>query len=419
MAEATRVTQVRGEVLLPATKSVFLSYVNKKQHFKPLKQISTVTNELILELLKLRYENASAVTFAAFYRWVRDLYGDSDSSTLLNGTAVCIEGIDIHSDEVWAELIQSNSTDENTQEVLQVLFNAFSLTTQRLLVDHLPNGIYHNVTDEEIIRETCSVPTTNVSPERDFAVLDRLLREKPNAQLISLEAIILFAHNKTSKWVAELSCDEREKLFKAARSLAPSFKEKFKARRQEIESRRKRDMEKRIEDNARKDMKIVKEREMLTKQIEENGGLWMKEEEMETALASLSTQKKKKEALKLQINFQNKVLKEKHSRKDVFKFSHNGRQFSVAELKLNLLLLMGVSEGSNNQLSQVTLNPELLVGKKIKHCFEVGEELVWYTGTVLSMNPETMEFEVQYDDEDNVCFFTLLDDISSGDLVLL
>uniref|UniRef100_A0A1X7VJT5 Uncharacterized protein n=1 Tax=Amphimedon queenslandica TaxID=400682 RepID=A0A1X7VJT5_AMPQE len=74
---------------------------------------------------------------------------------------------------------------------------------------------------------------------------------------------------------------------------------KFKARRQEIESRRKRDMEKRIQDSARKDMKIVKEREMLTKQIEENGGLWMKEEEMETALASLSTQKKQKEALKL------------------------------------------------------------------------------------------------------------------------
>ena len=86
-----------------------------------------------------------------------------------------------------------------------------------------------------------------VSPERDFAVLDRFLREKPNAHLISLEAIILFAHNKTSSWIAQLPCDEREELFKAARSLAPSFKEKFKARRQEIESRRKKDIEKRIE----------------------------------------------------------------------------------------------------------------------------------------------------------------------------
>lgn len=54
-------------MLLPATKPVFLSYVNKKQHFKPLEQMSIVKNELILELLKLRYKNASAVTFAVFY----------------------------------------------------------------------------------------------------------------------------------------------------------------------------------------------------------------------------------------------------------------------------------------------------------------------------------------------------------------
>lgn len=68
-----------------------------------------------------------------------------------------------------------------TQEILQLLFHALSVTTQRLLVDHLPNGIYYNVTDEEVIAEITSVPTTNVSPERDFAVLDRYLREKPNA----------------------------------------------------------------------------------------------------------------------------------------------------------------------------------------------------------------------------------------------
>lgn len=154
-----------------------------------------------------------------------------------------------------------------TLELLQLLCKAFSVTTQRLLVDHLPNGIYYNVTDEELIKETASVPTTNVSPERDFAVLDRYLRNKPNAHLISLEAIILFAHNKTSSWMEKLPHDEREKLYKAARSLAPSFK-KFKARRQEIEARRKEDMEKRIEENARKELSKLKEKESLTKKMQ-------------------------------------------------------------------------------------------------------------------------------------------------------
>ena len=59
-----------------------------------------------------------------------------------------------------------------------------------MLLDHLLGGQYYSVTDEHLIKETDSVPTTNVSPERDFAVFDRLLREKPNAMSISLESLI-------------------------------------------------------------------------------------------------------------------------------------------------------------------------------------------------------------------------------------
>ena len=44
---------------------------------------------------------------------------------------------------------------------------------------------------------------------------------------------------------------------------------------------------------------------------------------------------------------------------------------------------------------------------------------MWYKGTFLSMNPETMEFEVEYEEEEDTYLFTLLDDITSGDLELL
>ena len=149
---------------------------------------------------KLEESSISVLEMGSTYCELKDKLDlwSSDSFSLLDGTARCIEGIAIHSDEVWDTLIQSNSTDKMTLELLQLLCNTFSVTTQRLLIDHLPNGIYYNVTNEELIRETASVPTTNVSPERDFAVLDRFLREKPNAHLISLEAIILFAHDSTA-----------------------------------------------------------------------------------------------------------------------------------------------------------------------------------------------------------------------------
>ena len=50
-----------------------------------------------------------------------------------------------------------------------------------------------------VIEEVASVPTTNLAPERDFAILDRLVREKPNAS-VALESMILYSHNKTSSW---------------------------------------------------------------------------------------------------------------------------------------------------------------------------------------------------------------------------
>ena len=105
-----------------------------------------------------------------------------------------------------------------------------------------------------------------------------------------------------------------------------------------------------------------------------------------------------------------------------FKFSCNRRQLSVDQLKQNLLLLIGVGQESpsqNHQLSHIRQHPQLLVGKNIKHCFQVGDELVWYKETVLSMNPQMMEFEVEYEEEEDTYLFTLIDDITSGDLELL
>ena len=82
----------------------------------------------------------------------------------------------------------------------------------QLLLDRLPGGIYYSVGDSNLVEETASVPTTNVSPERDFAVLDCLMSEMPNATHIALESLILFSHNQTSKWLQEKSRDERENI---------------------------------------------------------------------------------------------------------------------------------------------------------------------------------------------------------------
>ena len=68
-------------------------------------------------------------------------------------------------------------------------------------MDHLPGGEFHGVLDPKIMLKTNSVPKTNVSPERDFAILDRSMAQKPNATYIALESVLLYSHNKTSSWL--------------------------------------------------------------------------------------------------------------------------------------------------------------------------------------------------------------------------
>lgn len=118
---------------------------------------------------KLEESSTSVLKMGSTYCEIKEKFDTwcDDACALIEGSAVCIPGTEIHKDDVWDTLIQSNSTDTMTQELLQLLFRTFSVTTQRLLIDHLPHGIHHDVTDDDIIEETASVPTTNVSPERD------------------------------------------------------------------------------------------------------------------------------------------------------------------------------------------------------------------------------------------------------------
>ena len=108
-----------------------------------------------------------------------------------------------------------------------------------MLYDHLKGGYYHedSVTEQTRV-ETTSVPSTNTRSERDFAVLDRLLRQKPNARVISLENIVLYAHHRTSEWLDGKSPEEKKKIFAAAVKASSEQQKLFKERQEEIRHRR-------------------------------------------------------------------------------------------------------------------------------------------------------------------------------------
>lgn len=167
-------------------------------------------------------------------------------------------------DEIAQCLFQPTENDSIVQELLELMFKSFSLTLQRLLVDHLPGGEFHGVTDPNVLSETKSVPKTNVNPERDFAILDRLMAQKPNATYIALESLLLFSHNKTSVWLQSKTPDERQRLLHAARTMTSLHRNFFVKRREEIAAKRMEAIAQRERELLRKRAKELKSKEELT-----------------------------------------------------------------------------------------------------------------------------------------------------------
>ena len=109
---------------------------------------------------------------------------------------------------MFEKLVEQSDDDSITVEVRQLMFKSFYLTMERMLADHLPQGV-HDKPSATKVSETKSTPKSNLVSERDFAQLDRLLREKPNATTIALEGMILYANNKTRSWLDTKKAEEK------------------------------------------------------------------------------------------------------------------------------------------------------------------------------------------------------------------
>ena len=114
-----------------------------------------------------------------------------DTKEFMLGNVIYFENVEISKDDVYnSRILPSNILNESTKECLEIIFRSLRIITRRMLDDHLENGQYSNPS-QQLVKETVSVSTTNSIAERNFAMLDRLIREKPNANKITCESIIM------------------------------------------------------------------------------------------------------------------------------------------------------------------------------------------------------------------------------------
>ena len=107
-------------------------------------------------------------------------------------------------------------------------------------------------------------------------------------------------------------------------------------------------------------------KEKLIKAIQQNG-YWTSEQEIDDNLSKCSSKTKQTDQLKQQINARKKILFQKVSNKLLFQFSFKGEKFSVDRLRMNLLELIDVhiGEEENNKFDITTLakNPMSIIKK--------------------------------------------------------
>ena len=84
------------------------------------------------------------------------------------------------------------------------------------------------------MKETVSISTTNSIAERNFGMLDRFIKEKPNANMITYVSIIINRTNKIPEWRKKLIPEKRSLMMKWARESFSKQYQDFKQRRMEI-----------------------------------------------------------------------------------------------------------------------------------------------------------------------------------------
>ena len=121
----------------------------------------------------------------------------------------------IQDDGILRALLQGGSDgvqfwDDLTKQCLELILGGFCVAAKQLLFHHLEGrALDGKEIDTNDRMETSSVSVTNAQLERDFGVLDNLMRSHPRATTIALGGLIMCTNNKVSSWRDNLDEERR------------------------------------------------------------------------------------------------------------------------------------------------------------------------------------------------------------------
>ena len=383
-----------------------------------------------------------------------------NSSPLLEGMEF-VPGSPVTKDEVYHRLFdpQPPEIEDLTGDCLRLICCNAAILLKRQLQDQLPGGIFYQPS-EELLRQTATAPAHNIVSERDFAQLDRQIREKPSISTVSMSGLVTYSNNRTPDYLDELSEEERHNIITKAIKQARINRQLNHQRKKEIKVKRIEEMQRKKE-KREADAKIKEARKIeATNDLMNYGGLWC--ESIDDKLGSLK-EKDKKKAVLAQLKYRRLVLNPSINR-SLFHVSSQGKAKGLDELIRNLKEVVSLSgaecssqaDKTPKSISAVERKDKIdeavkrkhtenhsdddsddesdddpdkptkqklpdLVGKSIMHRWEENGEEKWVYGKVRrakgNISDIHCEFVVEYND--GLFDVPLYEDFNSGDLTIV
>ena len=160
--------------------------LNVKSYIAGCRALGLVDKFLTGPLWRLLVKVDNVLDMNKYYQKIEDLClkVSENAEEFMKGNVIFFEEFEtdlMNRDEIYDALMESNEEyDLLTKQIIEIIFGGFSVITKRMLHDHLSGGNL-DAENVELRSELESCPTTNVYPESNFGMLDRLIREKPNS----------------------------------------------------------------------------------------------------------------------------------------------------------------------------------------------------------------------------------------------
>ena len=302
--------------------------------------------------------------------------------------------------EIIEDIVFSKSA--NDEDLLQLLASGASKMKAKLSTyakNQMPGGKYWDP-EPDVKKILKALKPNNDLCESILGLNDYLSIVMPNLHQMSKSNLVRAKKNKTMKWLDTLPTEQQHAVVTLARENRQQVKQDYKRAE---DDRLKFRQEKMIKEKNRRDAllkRAAKEKERLAKMH-----VIMSEEELKSVLLeideeSISTAKKsqKKRAL---LKEQIKIQKTLYQASIKIPFTRKGKQRPLYDIVREFsthLQHLATGDHDNTDYAASTrpcsYTSDALVGRTIMHKFEVEKEDKWFTGFIVSYNPNTHLHEI-------------------------